>query len=52
MVKKLNKLKQSAQNKQNLMPYIIDAVKAYATLGEVTDSLREVFGDYQQAIIF
>lgn len=40
-------LKEAASSDQNLMPFIIDAVKAYATLGEITNVLREVFGEYQ-----
>lgn len=40
-------LHQAARGKDNLMPYIIDAVRAYATLGEISDSLRAVFGEYQ-----
>ena len=30
----------------NLLPQIIDSVKAHATLGEISDTLREVFGEY------
>ena len=30
------------------MPYILDAVRAYATLGEICDALRAVFGTYQE----
>ncbi|HEQ97887.1 MAG TPA: hypothetical protein ENO22_00935, partial [candidate division Zixibacteria bacterium] len=30
----------------NTMPYIIDAVKAYATMGEICDVFREVYGEY------
>jgi methylmalonyl-CoA mutase N-terminal domain/subunit len=30
------------------MPFILDAVRAYATLGEICDALREVFGSYQE----
>jgi methylmalonyl-CoA mutase, N-terminal domain len=41
-------LKQAAEGKQNLMVPILDAVKAYATLGEICDTLREVFGEYRQ----
>jgi methylmalonyl-CoA mutase N-terminal domain/subunit len=33
------------------MPYIYDAVKAYATLGEICDALREVFGTYEEVAI-
>jgi len=43
----LNGLKKSAEGNDNLMPVILDAVKAYATLGEICDTLREVFGEYQ-----
>lgn len=48
---KLDALKEAAQGEANLMPYIVDAVKAYATLGEVCGVLREVFGEYQQSVI-
>jgi methylmalonyl-CoA mutase N-terminal domain/subunit len=48
MNKSLSDLKQAAQVDDNLMPYILDAVKAYATLGEICNVLREVFGEYQQ----
>jgi methylmalonyl-CoA mutase N-terminal domain/subunit len=40
-------LKQGAEGAQNLMPLILAAVKAYATLGEICDVLRGVFGEYQ-----
>ncbi|HDZ91552.1 MAG TPA: methylmalonyl-CoA mutase [Deltaproteobacteria bacterium] len=46
--KRLSDLKQGAQGDQNLVPLILEAVKAYATLGEICDVLREVFGEYQQ----
>ena len=46
--KSLSDLKQVAQGDNNLMPYILDAVKAYASLGEICNVLREVFGEYQQ----
>jgi len=46
--KTLSDLKQGAQGDDNLMPYILDAVKVYATLGEICNVLREVFGEYQQ----
>ncbi|MFH1124049.1 MAG: methylmalonyl-CoA mutase family protein, partial [Pseudomonadota bacterium] len=41
-------LKGVAEGKGNLMPPILDAVKAYATLGEICDTLRLIFGEYQQ----
>ena len=44
---KLKALEQAARGSQNLMPPLLDAVKAYATLGEAMDVFREVFGEYQ-----
>jgi methylmalonyl-CoA mutase, N-terminal domain len=40
-----------ARGKQNLMPAIVDAVKANATLGEISDALREVFGEYRESVV-
>ncbi|WP_316838321.1 methylmalonyl-CoA mutase [Pedobacter nutrimenti] len=42
----LNNLKKAAEGSENLMPYILDSVEAYATLGEIADTLRSVFGEY------
>ncbi len=42
----LKKLKSVARSDQNLMLPILEAVEAYATLGEISDTLREVFGEY------
>lgn len=47
----MKRLKDEAKGKENLMPCILDAVKAYATLGEICNVLREVFGEYQQSVI-
>jgi methylmalonyl-CoA mutase N-terminal domain/subunit len=44
----LDALKRAAEGKENTMPRILDAVRAYATLGEICDSLRDVFGAYQE----
>ncbi|PSQ46868.1 methylmalonyl-CoA mutase [Halobacteriales archaeon SW_7_65_23] len=44
---KLDALESAARGEENLMPYIVDAVKAYATTGEICDAMREVFGEYQ-----
>ncbi len=44
----LDHLKQGAAGDRNLIPLMLEAVKAYATLGEICDVLREVFGEYQQ----
>lgn len=46
--KRLARLKRATEGSENLMPPIFDAVKAYATLGEICDVMREVFGEYQQ----
>ena len=42
----LQQLQEAAKGKQNLMPYILTAVECYATLGEIADTLRNVFGEY------
>ena len=44
---KLRALEQAAHGSDNLMPPLLDAVNAYATLGEMMDVLRDVFGEYQ-----
>jgi methylmalonyl-CoA mutase N-terminal domain/subunit len=44
----LDALRRAAEGTDNTMPYILDAVRAYATLGEICDALREVFGTYQE----
>ncbi|HHE56070.1 MAG TPA: methylmalonyl-CoA mutase, partial [Caldithrix abyssi] len=50
--KTLNALKEAAkEEKENLMPFILDAAKAYATLGEICNVLRDVFGEYQESIV-
>jgi len=43
----LTKLEAAAQGSENLMPYIYDCVKEYATLGEICNVLRKVFGEYK-----
>ncbi|MBN1518768.1 MAG: methylmalonyl-CoA mutase family protein [Spirochaetales bacterium] len=47
----LEAVKLAATGGDNLMPPILDAVRAYATLGEICDVLRGVFGEYQQKVI-
>ena len=42
----LKNLNEAAKSEQNLMPFILIAVEEYATLGEIADSLRNVFGEY------
>jgi methylmalonyl-CoA mutase N-terminal domain/subunit len=66
-IKRLRKLKQTRDNRQvelalkevkkaansntNVMPVLIEAVKSYATVGEITDVFREVFGEYREPSI-
>jgi methylmalonyl-CoA mutase, N-terminal domain len=47
----LNALEAAARGSENLMPHILNAVKAYATLQEIMDVLRQVFGEYREPII-
>jgi len=49
--RRLHALRDAAQGKGNLMPFIYDAVKSYATLGEICDALRDVFGIYEEVAI-
>jgi methylmalonyl-CoA mutase N-terminal domain/subunit len=44
--------KAAADPEVNTMPFIIDAVKVYATVGEISDALRDVFGTYQEPALF
>jgi methylmalonyl-CoA mutase N-terminal domain/subunit len=48
----LKRLTAAAAGDKNLMPFIIEAVKAYATVGEICGSLKEVFGEYKEPAIF
>ena len=47
----LARLRDAARGTDNLMPYIIEAAEAYATLGEMTKVLKEVFGDFKAPVI-
>ncbi len=44
----LDRLRLACQGTENTMPYILDAVRAYATLGEIVSVMKEVFGTYQE----
>jgi len=48
--KSLDALRRAAGSPDNLMPFLIDAVKAQATLGEISDVLRDVYGIYQESV--
>lgn len=47
----LEKIEDAARSDKNLMPLILEAVKTYATLGEISDSLRNVFGEYKSSVL-
>ncbi|HXO62810.1 MAG TPA: methylmalonyl-CoA mutase family protein [Candidatus Acidoferrales bacterium] len=49
--RRLNSLRTAARGKENLMPFIYDTVKAYATLGEICEGMRDVFGTYEEVAI-
>ncbi|HCX04303.1 MAG TPA: methylmalonyl-CoA mutase [Clostridiales bacterium] len=48
---KLEALRKACEGDDNVMPYIVDAVKEYATLGEVCGVMRDVFGEYEQNVM-
>jgi methylmalonyl-CoA mutase, N-terminal domain len=47
----LKKLEQAARSGANLMPHIVAAVDVYGTVGEISDTLRQVFGEYKEAVV-
>jgi methylmalonyl-CoA mutase N-terminal domain/subunit len=49
--RRLDALRRGAEGTENLMPYLVDAVKAYATVGEICDVLRSVFGVYKEIAV-
>ena len=44
----MDRLRIACQGTENTMPYILDAVRVYATLGEIIGVMRDVFGTYQE----
>ena len=49
--RRLTMLRKAAQGDENLMPHIYEAVKSYATLGEICAALRDVFGTYEEVAV-
>jgi len=49
--KVLDRVRNVARSDENIMPVLIEAVKAYATVGEISDALRDVFGEYREPSI-
>lgn len=50
VTQKLAELRKACEGTENVMPFILDAVRVYATLGEICGVMREVFGEYQQSV--
>jgi methylmalonyl-CoA mutase N-terminal domain/subunit len=48
---KLSSLEKAATRNDNLLPFIIDAVKAYCSVGEISNSMRKVFGEYKETVV-
>ena len=48
----LDALKKGAAGSDNTMPLILDCVKAYCTVGEISDALRDVFSTYEEPAVF
>ena len=46
-----DELERRARAEQNLLPAILAAVESFATVGEISDTLRQVFGEYQESVI-
>jgi methylmalonyl-CoA mutase N-terminal domain/subunit len=49
--RRVEALRRAAEGTENLMPFILDAVRAYGTLGEICGVLRDVFGEYREPVI-
>jgi methylmalonyl-CoA mutase N-terminal domain/subunit len=51
VTRRIHSLREAAKTTANLMPHIYEAVKSYATLGEICEALRDVFGTYEEVAI-
>jgi len=47
----IEEVERRAHTSENLMPAILSAVEAYATVGEISDALRRAFGEYQESVV-
>jgi methylmalonyl-CoA mutase N-terminal domain/subunit len=47
----LIKIEEAAKSGSNLVPPVITAVEAYATVGEISDTMRKVFGEYKESVV-
>ncbi len=48
----LGEVRRRAVNSENVMPAILNAVEAFATVGEISDAMRGVFGEYRESVVF
>jgi methylmalonyl-CoA mutase N-terminal domain/subunit len=48
---KLSALKKAAERTDNLMPFILEAVRSYASIGEICNTMRSVFGEYKEHVV-
>ena len=47
----INKVEETARTSENLMPVIVEAVEANATVGEISDAMRQVYGEYRETVV-
>jgi methylmalonyl-CoA mutase N-terminal domain/subunit len=47
----LTQIEDAARSGSNLIPHIVGAIESYATVGEISDALRKVFGEYREAVV-
>jgi methylmalonyl-CoA mutase N-terminal domain/subunit len=47
----LSRVQEAAKSGENLMPHILEAVEACATVGEISDAMRKVFGEYHETVV-
>ena len=48
----LDRLRKACESDDNTMPFLLDAIRAKATLGEICDVMREVFGAYEEPLLY
>ena len=46
----LEEVGKAAQDKRNVMPYLVEATKAYSTIGEITNVLKETYGTFREPV--
>lgn len=51
VTEKLSSLERAASGNENLMPFILDAVKEYCSVGEISNAMRKVFGEYKETVV-